>query len=68
MDQNQNGTVRNINLKCNTHIQGLAYFFIKTLNIVKIMNEKFLGLLTFGFFLILFKICKLRRNDEYADD
>jgi len=41
---------RNINLKCNTHIQGLTCIFIKTWNIVKIVNEKFLAILTFGFF------------------
>jgi hypothetical protein len=46
----QNGTIQTINLKCNTHIQGLAYIFIKTLNIVKIVNEKFLAILTYGSF------------------
>jgi hypothetical protein len=50
MHENQNGTIQNINLKCNTHIQGLEYIFIKTLNIVKIVNEKFLAILTFGYF------------------
>jgi hypothetical protein len=50
MDQNQNGAMGNINLKCNTHIQGLAYIFIKTWDIVKIVNEKFLAILRFGFF------------------
>jgi hypothetical protein len=50
MDQNQNGAMGNINLKSNTHIKGLAYIFINTLNIVKIVNEKFLAILTFGFF------------------
>jgi hypothetical protein len=50
MDQNQNGTIGNINLKCNTHIQGLVYIFIKTLHIVEIVNEKFLAIFTFGFF------------------
>ncbi len=50
MDQNQNGAIRNINLKYNTHIQGLAYIFIMILNIVKIVNEKFFAILTFGFY------------------
>jgi hypothetical protein len=68
MDQNQNGTIGNINLKCSTHIQGLAYIFIKTLHIVKIVNEKFLAILTFGFFCILFNDYTLRWNDEYIDD
>ncbi len=27
MGQNKNGVVGNIDLKCNTHIQGLAYIF-----------------------------------------
>jgi hypothetical protein len=50
MDQNQNGAIGNINLKYNTHIQGLAYIFIMILNIIKIVNEKFLAILTFGFY------------------
>jgi hypothetical protein len=68
MDQNQNGAMGNIILKCNTHIQGLAYIFINTLNIVKILNEKFLAILTFGFFFILFNDHKLGWNDEYTND
>jgi hypothetical protein len=49
MDQNQNGAIKNINLKCNIHIQGLTYIFIKTFNIVKIINERFLAIFTCGF-------------------
>jgi hypothetical protein len=48
--QNQNGVIKNIDSRCNTHIYGLAYSFIKTLNIVEIPNEKFLAIPKFGFF------------------
>jgi hypothetical protein len=47
--QNRNGAVKNIDSKCNTHILGLAYSFINTLNIVEIASEKFLAIPKFGF-------------------
>jgi hypothetical protein len=68
MDQNQNGTIRNINPKCNIHIQGLSYISIKTLNIVKIIHERFPAILTLGFFFILFNDYMCRWIDEYVSD
>ncbi len=51
-------------MKCNTHIEGLAYIFRKTVNIVKIVPwNTYIWL-----FCILFKDYKLRWNDEYVDD